>query len=336
MAPKNLYKLLGVSDSADAEAIKRAFREKAKKYHPDGNGPAVRNPARFLEFREAYETLSDVKKRAAYDRELAASAKPARRRSLRGRHGADGKSQSSKLGEAAEAFHRFKSVRSRNAASSRSSAPTEGEGNRTARDRHPTPAPGGAQDLAQPHGEIQVTIEEAFRGVLKRASIKIRKEDSRGRVRTVQRALRFDIPAGAIDGEIITVSGGVKGPRDTQNLRIRIRIQPHPRFTLDGADVICDLPVAPWEAALSELIRVPTLDGIARIRLPEGTSSGQLLRLKGEGMPYRNHRGRGDFVLRIAIVLPPELTPQERDLFKDLSVTSGFNPRADPRPGRKR
>jgi curved DNA-binding protein len=140
-----------------------------------------------------------------------------------------------------------------------------------------------------------------------------------------------EIPPGVRDGQRIRLAGegaeGIGGgPRG--DLFLRVRIRPHRRFRLDGRDVYLDLPAAPWEAALGASVRVPTLRGSARLRIPAGSSSGRRLRLRGEGMP--DPRGRpGDLYAVVQIQLPRRLTREQRELFERLArASSDFDPRA--------
>ena len=107
-----------------------------------------------------------------------------------------------------------------------------------------------------------------------------------------------------------------------------VRVAPHPRFRLDGRDIYTDVKMAPWEAALGATVPVATPGGEAKVRVPEGSSSGRRLRLAGEGMP--NPRGTpGDLYAVVRIVVPKRLSRRERELFDELSRVSTFDPRAE-------
>ena len=124
------------------------------------------------------------------------------------------------------------------------------------------------------------------------------------------------------DSKIRVPAGGPNGG----DLYVRLRQQPHPRFTVKGDDTEVEVPIAPWEAALGTTIEVPTLDGKAEIRIPPGVASGQRVRLKGHGMNMRGG-GRGDHFVRLKIVVPKELNEAEKKLFQELSKVSQFKPR---------
>jgi curved DNA-binding protein len=133
------------------------------------------------------------------------------------------------------------------------------------------------------------------------------------------------------DGQRIRLAGaggaGMNGG-PSGDLFLRIRLRPHPRFRVDGSDLHTDLPVAPWEAALGASVELRTLDGRARVNVPEGSSCGRRLRLRGEGMP-RPGGGRGDLYASVKIVVPKKLSREERKLFKQLADKSDFDARGD-------
>jgi curved DNA-binding protein len=138
-----------------------------------------------------------------------------------------------------------------------------------------------------------------------------------------------NIPAGVIDGQRIRLAGeGGRGSGDgpAGDLYLRVHIKPHPRFRLDGRDVTVDLPVSPWEAVLGATVAVRTPGGEAKVKVPQGSSTGRRLRLRGEGMP--NPRGAaGDLYAEIKMMVPPKPTARERELFEQLAAVSTFDPR---------
>ena len=107
------------------------------------------------------------------------------------------------------------------------------------------------------------------------------------------------------------------------DLYLRIRLKPHRRFRVDGADLYVDLPVAPWEAALGAEVPVPTLSGTARVKVPAGSSSGRRLRLRGQGMPGRAGRPGGDLYAVLTIRVPSKLTKKERELLEQFAALAG-------------
>jgi curved DNA-binding protein len=140
-----------------------------------------------------------------------------------------------------------------------------------------------------------------------------------------------EVPAGVREGQRIRLAGeggGGAGGGPAGDLYLRVRLKPHPRFTVSGRDLRTELRVAAWEAALGATVAVPTLSGSATVKVPAGSSSGRMLRLRGEGMPGPGS-ARGDLYARIMIAVPKKLSRKERELFKNLAEVSDFDPRAD-------
>jgi curved DNA-binding protein len=173
------------------------------------------------------------------------------------------------------------------------------------------PIPGADQEAV-----LELTVEEAYRGGKRQISL-----DGRN--------YGVNIPAGVIDGQRIRLAGeGGRGSGDgpAGDLYLRVRIKPHPRFRLDGRDVTVDLPVSPWEAVLGTTVAIRTPGGEAKVKVPQGSSTGRRLRLRGEGMP--NPRGAaGDLYAEIKVMVPPKPTARERELFEQLAAESTFDPR---------
>ncbi|MCL1985241.1 MAG: HSP40/DnaJ peptide-binding protein, partial [Betaproteobacteria bacterium] len=143
-----------------------------------------------------------------------------------------------------------------------------------------------------------------------------------------KRTLEVNIPAGIREGAKLRLVGqgnpspGGGAPGD---LFLHIRFAPHPRFQVDGDNLLCDLPLAPWEAALGTRIRVPTLEGEVELHVPAGTSSGRKFRLRGKGMGA----GRGDLLVRAQILLPKKTTEREQKLWEELKNVSVFKAREE-------
>jgi curved DNA-binding protein len=181
-------------------------------------------------------------------------------------------------------------------------------------------ARGGPIGGADQEAEIELTVEDAYRGGRRQITL----TGPSG-----QRSYDVTIPAGAVDGQRIRLAGqggrGVGGgpPGD---LYLVVRIVPDSRYRLDGRDIYVDLPLTPWEAALGATVPVRTPGGDAKVKVPPGTSSGRRLRLRGEGMP--NPRGRaGDLYAVAQVKVPARLSARERELFEQLAADSTFDPR---------
>jgi curved DNA-binding protein len=311
---RDYYDVLGVGRNASSEEIQQAFRKLARKHHPDVN----RDPGaeeRFKEINDAYSVLSDPKTRQRYDRfgenfrqvpedydeRVAAGA------GARGGWGGGGGGGRVRFrtdegvdfdGSGIDFEDLFGGIFGRGG----------GGGGRG-------PVPGADQEA-----EIQLGVEEAYRGG--KRSITLGGPDG-------QRSYDVNIPRGVVDGQRIRLAGeGGRGSGDAPSgdLYLRVRIKPDGRFRLEGRDIHVVAPVTPWEAALGATVPVPTPGGTAKVTVPAGSSSGRRLRLRGEGMP--NPRGQnGDLYAEIRIMVPPEPTARERELFEELAAVSAFDPR---------
>jgi curved DNA-binding protein len=292
MKYKDYYKILGVERGASEEDIKKAYRKLARKYHPDVSKEANAKE-RFQEVSEAYETLRDKEKRAAYD--SLGSFRPGQdfrpppdwfERFGSGRaedlHGVE-------LGEIFESMGIFGRAQRR---SRRSFA-------------------GEDYEVA-----VRLTLEEAYRGT----------------ERTVQldgKAFTARIPRGATDGQRLRLRGkggpGMNGgpPGD---LYLQIALDPHPLYRASGHDLDIDVPLAPWEAALGAEVEIPTLEGRVTMKVPPGSKAGQKLRLAGKGLP-KPGGGAGDLYALLSITVPATLTEREKTLYEELREASRFNPR---------
>ena len=144
----------------------------------------------------------------------------------------------------------------------------------------------------------------------------------RGQGQTIEhRNLTVTIPPGLADGSRLRLTGqGGKGRAGGRNgdLYLRIKVRPHPIFRLDGEDLHAELPLLDYEAALGTKVRVPTLKGPVDLTIPPETQSGQLLRLKGKGLPKPGGEGAGDLYFHAALHVPKKLSPRERELFAEL------------------
>ncbi|MCU1354046.1 MAG: chaperone DnaJ domain protein, partial [Acidimicrobiales bacterium] len=178
------------------------------------------------------------------------------------------------------------------------------------------PTPGADQEA-----ELVLSVEEAVRGGARRVTL----AGPDG-----PRTFEVDIPPGVTDGQRIRLAGqGAAGGAGAQagDLYLVVRIAPHPRYRVEGRDIHMVLPLAPWEAALGTTVAIDTPGGEAKVNVPPGTSSGKRLRLRGRGLP--NPKGTpGDLYAEVRIMVPPELTDEERRLFTELARVSSFDPRS--------
>jgi len=301
---RDYYEVLGVSRTASADEIKKAYRQLARKHHPDVNPRDNTAGARFKELNEANAVLSDPEKRARYD-QLGANWKagadftpPPGWQAPRPDVRAGGEQRFSDF------FEGF--FGGRRGATSFSMAGSDID------------------------AEIGLSLEAAHGGG--RRTLKMQGADGPVNIEVA-------IPAGSRDGTIIRLAGqgepGIgKGPAG--DLLLHVWIERHPIFqVVDGDDIQADLKVAPWEAALGAKVWVPTLEGPAEIEMtiPPGSQTGQRLRLRGEGL-NRRKGGRGDEYLRLRIVNPPQLSETQKELYAKLAAESRFDARTGMTGGR--
>jgi len=347
MTKRDYYEVLGVPRDADQEAIKKAYRQRARKFHPDLNPNDADAEAKFKEIGEAYEVLSDPQKRQAYDRfghegvHLgAAGAGPG---AGAGAHGprytytwsGEGtpfedvafEAFAGSAGEGAsfieELFSRLGGFR-RAGAAGRTAA-----GGRT----RPRGTPSGFQRTARRGQDVQseltLSLEQAIRGV--RTNLAIQRPQPDGSVRTEH--IEVTVPPGVRDGQRLRLRGRgmpVPGGGPAGDLYLVIHVRPHPHFRREGQDIYIDVPITVSEAALGATVEVPTVHGTrTRVRIPPGTRGGQRLRLKGQGVRGTGKTKPGDQYCRVVIVTPRDMDDQMRALFEQLRGREP-NPRTGP------
>jgi curved DNA-binding protein len=302
MKYKDYYAILGVERNADADSIKKAYRKLAQKYHPDVSKDP-QGEEKFKEIAEAYATLKDPEKRAAYDQ----LGKHAPGEDFRpppdwgSRFGGDFERSFEDL-DLSDFFEQF-----------------AGRGRR--------------RTAAMPGQDYEVTahigLEDAYRGATVDLELGVPELDGNGAMRRVQRSFKARIPKGATDGQRLRLRGqggkGVNGGPDG-DLYLNIALRPHPLFRASGHDLYLDLPLAPWEAVLGATVAVPTLGGTVQLKVPPGTQAGQKLRLADRGLP-KPHGGAGDLYAIAQIAVPRVASEKERALYQELAKGASFNPR---------
>ncbi len=312
------YESLGVPRGASEDEIRRAYRRLARQYHPDVNKePGAED--RFKEVSEAYEVLRDPEKRTQYDR-FGANWRAAQEAQRAGRGPGRGPGGGGGGFEGFGAGGDFDDVRVEFGDGDIDDL-LEGLFGRGGRGGGRGRRGGGFDSFSMrgsdQEAELELTLEEAARGGRRRLSL----GDGRD--------FEVDIPRGVRDGQRIRLAGeggtGVGGG-PTGDLFLRVRIRRHPRFRLEGRNLYVDLPVTPWEAALGAEVEVETLDGKARVKVPQGSSSGRRLRLRGQGYPDPNG-GAGDLYATVKIMIPKKLTKKEREALEELQKVSRDNPR---------
>ncbi|MBN8548021.1 MAG: DnaJ domain-containing protein [Deltaproteobacteria bacterium] len=324
---QDYYETLGVSRSASKEEIQKAYRKLARKYHPDVNKDKSAEE-KFKSMSEAYEVLKDPEKRKQYDA-LGANWKAGQ--DFRpppgwegGAHFSGGNAQQFDMGGFSDFFEAFfggaAAAGQRPGAGARSFSFGFGE----------QPGFGGVSEEPVQNSEATMTIslEDAFKGATKEISLESIDYNAQGQPRSQKRNYRVKIPAGTTEGSIIRMAGqGASMPDGRRgDLLLKMKLAPHPYFRVSGQDVVTDLRLAPWEAALGAKVPVHTLDGELKLTVPAGSQSGQKLRLKGKGLPKANGQP-GDLYAEIKIVIPDKLSSGERELLEKLAAVSHFNPR---------
>jgi curved DNA-binding protein len=295
---RNYYEVLGVSRNASSEEIKQAFRRLARRYHPDVNPGDKSAEEKFKEINEAYDILSDDKKRRDYN---SSSLRGASRRS----------STNGKVGTAARdmgaenPWQGNSGSRTATASRIRSGDAYRPGTSRTAKVISPRPV---RRDV---EARLTLPLEKAYQGGKER----IRLEDGR--------SLEVDMPPGIVTDQRIRLRGqGLNGG----DLYLKMTVAPHPFFDLQGTDLYCQLPVTPPEAVLGGPVEVPTIDGLVRMNLPPGVKPGQRLRLANKGYPD-SKGARGDQLVEIQIVVSKDISPEERELYEKLRAIETFKPR---------
>lgn len=302
---KDYYKILGVERTATTSEINKAYKKLARKHHPDLNQDDPKAEEQFKIVNEANEVLKDPEKRRMYD-QLGSNWKDGQNFGGSGfenmhfnfgGNGAQGFGQSG--------FSDFFDTIFGGGFNAGSFGGQKGFSGYSARPRK-------GHDI---EACLNLTLEDAYHGGKKSITLG-------------HRALEVTIPAGIKQGARIRLSG--QGELGTNNgaagdMFLRINILPNAHFSLDDTDVIYDLNLAPWEAVLGGKIRIPTLSGDVEMNVKPGTGSGKKMRLRGKGLG--SGVNKGDQIVRIAIQVPDQLTPEEKELWEKLSALSQYSPR---------
>jgi curved DNA-binding protein len=309
---KDYYQTLGVPRTAGEAEIKKAFRKLAREFHPDVAKDKKKAEEKFKEINEAYEVLSDAGKRKRYD-ELGANWKSGAEFRPPPGYGGPGGGQPFRGAPRGASFE-FEGTGFSDFFEQMFGSRMRGAG------AHFDSRPNFAERGSDMEGDIMVTLAEAAHGSVR--SVTVRHDDH-----TETHQVR--IPAGVSEGQKLRLAGRGEtgsGGGAAGDLYLHVRFAKHPDFDVDGHDLIHELELAPWEAALGTETAVPTLDGPVNIKLPAGTQSGQKLRVRERGLP-RRAGGRGDLFVLVRIVVPVKLTAAEKKLWEQLARDSEFNPR---------
>lgn len=346
MAKRDYYEVLGVDRQADEATLKKAYRRLAMKHHPDRNPDDPNAEAAFKEAKEAYEVLTDERKRAAYDRYGHAGVDPSA--------AGGGGFESSGLGDIFESvFGDIFGGRGGGGRGARGSDLRIGMElsleeavrgvNRTIRVPTlkvcETCSGSGARPGTKPitcgtcQGHGQVRITQGFFSVQQtcpkcRGSGQLVRDpcntcSGAGRVRD-NRSVTVNIPAGVDTGDRVRIAGeGEAGPPGTAagDLYVVVQVSEHPIFKRDGSDLYCEVPIGFAIAALGGELQVPTLDGRVALKVPAETQTGALFRLRGKGVASVHGGGTGDLIVRVVIETPVNLSREQRELLEQFAAT---------------
>jgi molecular chaperone DnaJ len=343
---RDYYEVLGVARDVSADEIKKAYRQMALKYHPDRNPGDDEAPKRFKEAAEAYEVLSDSDKRQRYDRYGHAG--------LNGSAFHDFRSTDDIMSAFSDIFggglfgdffgERRRGPRagpdllmkleidlveaargtSRSIDVSRQEFCGECRGSGARKGTAPTTCNycGGRGQIVQARGFFQVaTTCPACGGAGVRITDPCTSCRGLGRVQSTAR-LQVDVPPGVETNMQLQLRqqgelGDVGGPRG--NLRIQVVVKKHPFFERRRNDLICQVPISFAQAALGAMIDVPTLEGPEHLEVPRGTQSGEVLRIRGRGMPDIGGRSRGDELVEVVVETPRHLTGRQEELLREFA-----------------
>jgi curved DNA-binding protein len=310
---RDYYETLGVPKTATEDEIRSAFRKLARKYHPDVAKDKKEAEEKFKQINEAYEVLSDPEKRRKYDQLGANWNQPGGfqpppdwggqpgggfHRGGSGDGGVEFEFGGTGFSDFFEQF--FGGGRGQSAFGGFGRA---------------QPGGGRGNDV---EADIMVPLEEALNGVTR--TVSLRRSGSK-KVETYQ----VKIPRGVREGQRIRLAGqGEAGERGGKHgdLFLRVRLQRHPDFRVEGNDLIYDAKMMPWQAVLGTELQVPTLEGAVRLKIPPGTRSGQRFRLRGRGLPGSSGT-RGDLYVEVLVEVPKKITDRERELWRELARLHG-------------
>ena len=324
---EDYYKVLGVSRDASQDDIRKAFRKLARKYHPDVSEDKEAGEEKFKQVNEAYEVLGDAEKRKKYDR-LGANWKQGQDFSgfggggggnpFAGGFGGGGRGSQEFHFDGSTGFSDFfESMFGQRAAGG-------GDPFGAAYGQAPrSPRPAKGTDI---EADLLVTLDEVMNGATRQ--LQLNRPDESGE--TKNSTVRVTIPKGVSQGQNIRLAGlGQPGYHGgpAGDLYLKARYARHPEYHLRGSDLIHDLELAPWEAALGTELPVPTPHGKVKWKIPAGTQPGTDMRLRGKGLA-KGADDHGDLYIAINVVIPGELSDDDRVLWQALADASDFDPRA--------
>ncbi|KAB3530744.1 molecular chaperone DnaJ [Alkaliphilus serpentinus] len=359
MSKRDYYEVLGVDKNSNPDDIKKAYRKLAMKYHPDRNPDDKEAEAKFKELNEAYEILSSPEKKQRYDQfghagvngngaggfegfggfggggfedifgdifDMFGGGGFSSRRKSGPQKGADIKYEAAISFEEAAfgtektvEFHKYDNCDTCNGTGAKpgtqkhTCSHCKGTGEIRYAQRTPIGQIVNVKTCPQCHGEGEIINEpcNTCKG--------------KGKVRKLKK-IKVKIPAGVDTGMVIPIRGegepGLKGGPHG-DLYVVIRVLSHPIFTRDGSDVICEIPITFVQATLGDELEVPTLEGKVKYKIPEGTQSGTIFRLKGKGIVSPKGYGKGDQYVKVIVEIPKKLSEKQKDILRQFAAEGG-------------
>jgi curved DNA-binding protein len=325
---KDYYAILGVKKTAKTSDIKKNFRQLALKYHPDRNQGNKAAETKFKEISEAYDVLSDQDKRVEYDRFGQYWGQSSRSKEVNFESKSQSNKQRSKIDFNSTDFSQYGNFDEFiNELLGRFSSPsmnnTSASGSRTQdsqRNRNNSVYDFSRHEAFIPlndEASINLSYAEAFRGTTKRINL-------------AQGTVQVKIPEGVKPGSRIRLAGKGKlnlAGTSRSDLYLNVELNPHPFFTFEGENLVCEVPIAPDEAVLGSSISIPTPDGLVSMKVPAGINSGQILRLRGKGWSSASG-DRTDLLVKIIVATPQQTSPLERDYYAKIRNLRSENPRS--------
>jgi molecular chaperone DnaJ len=355
MSKRDFYEILGVNRDASSEDIKKAYRKLAMKHHPDRNPDNPKAEAQFKEAKEAYEILSDEQKRTAYDQYGHAGVDPQARGGGGGGFGdafsdifgdifGGGGGSRSNVYRGADLRYNLEITLedAAHGSETRIRIPTmteceacDGSGAKkgTQPKTCPTCAGHGQVRMQQGFFSVQQTCPKCH-GTGRYIPDPCNTCHGAGRVKQ-HKTLSVKIPAGVDEGDRIRLTGegeaGVNGG-PTGDLYVQIHLKPHAVFQREHDDLHCEMPVSFTTAALGGEIKVPTLDGAAHLKIPAGSQTGKVFRLRGKGVKGVRSHAHGDLLCHVVIEPPVSLTERQKELLQEFEeISQGNDGRNNPK-----
>lgn len=304
---KDYYKILGIDKNASDAEIKRAYRDLAKKYHPDLHPNDKNAQAKFQEINEAYQVLGDKEKRKQYDMFGSNYNFAGGQHFDPSQYGFGNAHTYTYTGSGKEGFSDFFNM-------------FFGQGAQgfNLNDLFSGAKSAGFRSRSKPlESELNLTIKEAYEGVTKDISLNIDGE---------RKNIRVKIPKGILPGKRLRVRGKKWGIN--RDILFKINFIEDDLFKIEGLDITSTINILPWEAALGSKVVINTLEGKIRLTIPKGITGGSKIRIPNKGYVDMDKK-RGDLYVKLNIVNPPNLSKEEIKMYEELSRLSTYNPRRE-------